>query len=406
MGTIFKEYLRTHPWLTFKLDLQNAHYSIWMLLAEAQSKSRYIAGIPLLPEVADWLHGLYLAKGVLATTAIEGNTLTEKEVANRIAGKLNLPPSREYLGKEIDNIVEACNLINDRLLEGASRKLSPDDIKEFNYIVLKDLPLEENVIPGENRKNWVTVGRYLAAPPEDLDFLIERLCDFLNNFDESVRYNSAFGILKSIVAHVYLAWIHPFGDGNGRTARLVEFQILLSSGLPTTATHLLGNHYSQTRTEYYRQLDKTSRSNGDILPFIEYALIGLLDGLDEQLDVIRRQQMEVHWFNYIHSCFKNKDGITDRRMKRLVLDVSEKSAPVPRAVIRHVSPRIAESYARLTEKTIQRDIKNLKDMNLLIEGKEGIEANRRLMLAFLPSTSAEIKSTLDDTKDNVAFANS
>jgi len=386
MGTNFQEYLSTHPWLTFKLDLQDAQYSFWMLLAEAQSKSKYIAGIPLLPEAARKLQALYLAKGVLATTAIEGNTLTEKQVVNRIKGKLDLPPSQEYLGKEIDNIVEACNLIKDRLLKGASRKLTPNDIKEFNNIVLRELPLNEDVIPGEIRKHKVSVGRYLAAPPADLDYLLERLCGFLNNFDESVRYHSAFGILKSIIAHVYLAWIHPFGDGNGRTARLIEFQILLSSGLPTTAAHLLSNHYNQTRTEYYRQLNKTSRGNEELIPFIEYALVGFLDGLDEQLDVIRRQQLEVHWINYVDSRFKNKSGKADRRIKQLVLDLSEKSVPIPRAEIRFISPRNAGSYARLTDKTIQRDIKRLKDMNLIIESENGLEANRRLMHAFLPST--------------------
>ena len=82
METIFQAYLRTHPWLTFKIDLNDAPYPIWMLLAEAQSKSQYVAGIPLLPAVADRLHRLYLAKGVLATAAIEGNTLTEQEVVD------------------------------------------------------------------------------------------------------------------------------------------------------------------------------------------------------------------------------------------------------------------------------------------------------------------------------------
>jgi Fic family protein len=41
-----------------------------------------------------------------------------------------------------------------------------------------------------------------------------------------------YAILKAILAHLCLAWIHPFGDGNGRTARLVEFQILIFPGCP------------------------------------------------------------------------------------------------------------------------------------------------------------------------------
>jgi hypothetical protein len=82
-----------------------------MLLGEARSKCEHIANVPLRPATAEQLHLLYLAKGALATTAIEGNTLSEDEVVRHLQGKLQLPPSKEYLAKEIDNIVAACNRI-------------------------------------------------------------------------------------------------------------------------------------------------------------------------------------------------------------------------------------------------------------------------------------------------------
>jgi len=41
--------------------------------------------------------------------------------------------------------------------------------------------------------------------------------------------------------------IHPFGDSNGRTARLIEFYILLRAGLPDMVSHILSNHYNDTR---------------------------------------------------------------------------------------------------------------------------------------------------------------
>jgi Fic family protein len=43
------------------------------------------------------------------------------------------------------------------------------------------------------------------------------------------------GVIKSIIAHLYLAWIHPFGDGNGRTARLLEVRFLMEAGVPSAA---------------------------------------------------------------------------------------------------------------------------------------------------------------------------
>ena len=103
------EYQKTHPWLSFHLDLQKVGYRLWMLLGEARSKCEHIAGVPLRPDVARELHSLYMAKGAFATTAIEGNTLTEEQVREHLAGKLKLPPSKEYLAQEIDNIIEVFN---------------------------------------------------------------------------------------------------------------------------------------------------------------------------------------------------------------------------------------------------------------------------------------------------------
>jgi len=97
-----RTYLKTHPWLTFQVDLRLLEYLIWISLGEAQSKCEHISGVPLRPSVARQLHMIYLAKGVLATTAIEGNTLTESEVLQHLEGKLELPPSKSiYLKKLI-----------------------------------------------------------------------------------------------------------------------------------------------------------------------------------------------------------------------------------------------------------------------------------------------------------------
>ena len=79
------------------------------MLGECKSKFEHIAGTPLQPDIAENLHYLYLAKGILGTTAIEGNTLSEEEALRFLDGKLSLPPSREYLAQELKNIEAACN---------------------------------------------------------------------------------------------------------------------------------------------------------------------------------------------------------------------------------------------------------------------------------------------------------
>ena len=380
-----RTYNQTHPWISFSIDLNKAQYIHWLLLGEAQSKCKHFERVPLLPSVAKIFYNVYLAKGVIATTAIEGNTLTEEEALQHLEGKLNLPPSKEYLEQEIENIIQACNLIGEKTLHSDSTDITAEEIRSYNRFVLNKLPLDEDVIPGDTRKHNVVVGRYKGAPPQDCEYLIEKLCEWLNTgINCPPEFKMAFGILKAILAHIYIAWIHPFGDGNGRTARLLEFRILLSVGVPATAAHLLSNHYNQTRTEYYRQLDISYKDENNIFSFIEYALRGFIDGLKEQIQIIKNQQMSVHWINYIHAEFQNKNRRTDLRRRRLIIDLSKEEKPIPISEVRHISPRIAEEYANKTQKTIKRDINKLSQMELIVKSEEGIRAKKEIMLAFIP----------------------
>jgi len=380
-----RTYERTHSWLTFKADLTKAPASFWMSLGEAQSKCEHIAGVPLRPSTIRELKRIYLAKGVLATTAIEGNTLTEEEIHELLDGELELPPSKEYLAKEVKNIIDICNDYSGYFL-GGTGDLQIDDLIDFNERVLHDLPSKEGAVPGKIRTHSVGVGRYRGAPAEDCEYLLDRLCQWLNgeDFKATQEHEIAYGLIKAVLAHLYLAWIHPFGDGNGRTARLVEFHILLFSGVPEPSANLLSNHYNRTRNEYYQQLDKASKSGGNFLPFLEYAISGFLEELKSQLGVIRDQQWDVSWRNYIHEMFRDKKSEADVRRRHLVLDLSSQSGFISISKIREISPRVSASFATKKRRTISRDINELVSMDLIEHTKEGVRAKKEKILAFLP----------------------
>jgi len=381
-----RTYEKTHPWLTFQIDLRLIDYATWISLGEAQSKCEHISGVPLRPSVAQQLHTVYLAKGVLATTAIEGNTLSESEVIKHIEGKLRLPPSKEYLAKEIDNIIAACDKIANEILFLDKDEISVDNIKNYNKLVLQGLSLGESVVPGQVRNYSVGVGGYRAAPAEDCEYLLQELCSWLNKFHVPEDNRITFGIIKAIIAHVYFVWIHPFGDGNGRTARLIEFQILLEAGIPTPAAHLLSNFYNQTRTEYYRQLDKTTKSDRNVSDFVKYASNGFVDQLKEQLDMIRHQQWDIVWRNYVHEMFKDQTSEAAVRQRHLALDLSLTTDDSIRiSKIPEISMRMAVAYANKTRKTMARDVNKLIKMGLLERTKEGVRATREVILAFLPA---------------------
>ena len=362
-----------------------------MSLGEAASKCEHISRVPLRPTTAQALHQLYLAKGAAATTAIEGNTLSEEEVLKAVEGRLVVPPSKQYLKQEVENIIAACNGISRQLAEGVLPTLSVDLLCAYNRQVLEKLPAKQDVKPGLLRTHSVVVGSvYRGAPPQDCPYLMDRLCEWLNGPDFQAPEPSlpgtetAYAILRAVVAHLYLAWIHPFGDGNGRTARLLEFHILMSAGVPSPAAHLFSNHYNQTRADYYRQLEYASKSGGDVVPFLSYAVRGFVDGLREQLEKIWTQQWDVVWRNYVHEQFQNRNSPSDTRQRHLALDLGDAEEWIEVGHVAELTPRLAKAYASRTPKTVQRDLNALAELGLAVREGRKVRARREVILAFLP----------------------
>ncbi len=381
----------SHPWINFQVDFRSLGPLIWMALGECVSKCEHIANTPLRPSLRDELHLIYLAKGVQATTAIEGNTLTEAEVIERIQHKSTLPPSKEYLGQEVDNIISACNQIGQSAVEGRDKKITVALLCDYNADVLRNLKLDEGVVPGQLRKHDVGVGMYRGPDYQYVPELMERLCQWLNRLKFK---REAVGILQAVLAHLYVAWIHPFGDGNGRTARLVEFDILMRSGIPSPAAHLLSNHYNATRSEYYRQLDAASCQKTP-MEFVEYAIQGFLDGLREQLELVTSQTRDIVWRNFVHESFREMRSEVARRQRHVVLDLSIQAEPIAKAEIPSLTPRLRKAYAGKTDKTLSRDLSKLVEMKLLISGGGKYGPNQGLIEAFLPQRRSKERAEME-----------
>lgn len=387
-----RTYERTHPWVTFSFNMERElNAECWLLLGEAISKLDHIAGVPLAPDIAAELSTVFLSKGAHATTQIEGNTLSEEQVRRRVDHDLDLPPSQKYLGQEVDNVVAGYNSINEDLTRNALGDLTPERVCAFNACVLKDLPGDRDGKPGDIRTVDVTVGNvYRGAPAEDCAYLLDRLCSWLTAMRKDTAgsaYERPVAILSALLAHLYIAWIHPFEDGNGRTARLIEYQLLLQAGAPAVAAHVIADHYNKTRNAYYYELRKTSREPYPLTGLIKYALQGFVDGLRQQRDLVQQQQLVVSWHHFVHDVFR-KDTPACSRQRKLLLSLPH--TWVPKSDIRTLNGKVAALYGGKDDKTISRDVNALEATGLLMKSKRGIVTTVRphieLLLAFRSPT--------------------
>lgn len=394
-GDSNRPYGGSHPWISFTVDLNRLSCLDWTRLGEALAKSDHITNVALPPPVSQALHQLYVVKGALASAQIEGNSLTEDQAMAQVHGKLHLPPTQEYQAKDFDNIREACEMVTRDVAEGRDLRITPQRIKQFNSMVLQGQPIDDDITPGEVRTRGVAVGSvYAGAPAGDCEFLLDQLCEWLDQLfadamSEGLEWQRCVGIIRAVLAHLYLAWIHPFGDGNGRTARLIEFQLLLAAGFPTPACHLLSNYYNKTRARYYQVLNETSKVDGyPVWKFISYAIQGFLEELREQIAVIQDHQLGIAWVNLVSERRLGSQDETNSRRHELLLAMSwqgpEHFTPIDQ--LARLNTDLAASYATRTSKTLTRDINALLKHGLVVlsDDGQGIRPSVEQLFAFLP----------------------
>ena len=381
-------YLTTHSFISYTLNLREVSYQLWMLLGAAESKCRLLAGIPLRPEKQKELNQISLKKGIRVTTAIEGNTLSEEDIEQIYRGGAeSIPLSRRYQAQEVENVLNVYNGIIHQIEIGQDCKVSLEVLGTDNAEILKNIKIDSHIIPGEIRTYPVTVGNsYKGAPAEDCEYLLNKLLEWLNeDWGLMNEHPLVEGILKAVVSHLYFVWIHPFGDGNGRGARVLEFRMLMRAGVPLTAAHLLTSYYNDTRDLYYETLKVSSRERNGELEFIQYAVQGFVDALDKQIASILEEQLNVTWINYIHTVhFGGKLTPALRRRRDLLLGISAFDRAMSREELRYRLPDDVLKQYQGNAKTLTLDMNYLERQGLILKTSEGYIAAKDLMRAFLP----------------------
>jgi hypothetical protein len=139
-------------------------------------------------------------------------------------------------------------------------------------------------------------------------------------------------------------------------------------------------------------LDQSSKSDGEIVSFINYAVRGFVDGLREQLETIWKQQLDVFWRDLVQEKFRGRNNPAENsnaatRQRHLALDLGDNTGWVEVGKTSELSIRLAAAYTGKTAKTVQRDVSALFEMGLIQRDGRKIRARRELILSFLPLRS-------------------
>ena len=329
------------------------------------------------------LDRLNRVRAVRGTTAIEGNPLSEDEVAQQMDLLDQGDETKEGATKEqlqIRNAGAAQAWVRQRFLPG-SPPIGLEDILTMHKM-LTTVSDTHNNVPGAFRTFSVVVGTselggvHRGAPHEKLPHLLEEYVGFIN----SRRLEGNHPIIRALLAHFFLVTIHPFGDGNGRVSRLVEAGILFRHGYNMHGFYGLSNYFYRREQEYKSILQQCREKQPfDVTPFIRFGVAGfaselkginnfiktkmnrlvyqtmLIRALDKKTGTRRRllNQREYNLLNFLLSETEPLDPFSDTPSRRLKLSALLEAQYVLTA------------YQNVTLRTFHRELIRLRDLGFI-----------------------------------------
>lgn len=235
-------------------------------LMEMVSKSRP------LPDyvVKDLIHDFNI-KNTYHSNAIEGNTLSlyETKVILEEGITVSGKSFREHL--EANNHKEALEYVQELIQKDSP--LNQRIIKDIQAIVLQGI---NKSIAGiyRNTPAIIVGANHIPTAYEKIQDEMDLLMDWYNNSSEM------HPIEKASLLHAKFVNIHPFADGNGRTARLLmNFELMKAGYLPVTIE-------KEARIEYYESLD-ISGIQGNYNPFVNFVAVREVKVLKDRLEFLK-----------------------------------------------------------------------------------------------------------------------
>ena len=299
-------------------------------------------------------HTFYLVSSIMeeaiASSQMEGATTTRK-VAKDMLRKGRKPSNKsqqmifnnyqtiDYIinNKDkdftLENLLEVHKRISSQTMndvedEGAFRK--SDDICVMNEIT----------------------GEIAHIPPShrELNSLLKNMCDFANN---ETQEGFIHPIIKSIILHFMLAYIHPFSDGNGRTARSLVYWYLIKQGYWLMQYLSISRIIYKSKPAYEKSFLYTESDDLDLTYFIQYNLKAMNDAFKELKMYLQRK---INDAESMHILYNVKD-VNERQAKILKI---LKDLPMSIFTATEISTRFGVDI-----KTARKDLQCLVDLGFM-----------------------------------------
>ena len=371
--------------LHFNMHLDVQYHEIVRLVARAQALADVILGIPIPPPIKDKLDALNILRAVRGTTGIEGAELTEEEVRQIMESprkKSVLPQGRSREEQEARNAEKLMHYVAENLNKDSNLPLTERLVCRFHEITTKGIDYPNN-IPGKYRTHDVHAGSYIPPSGKDVKELMR---EFIQWFNTGVPRDWD-PIIKAIVAHFYVISIHPFGDGNGRTSRGVESFLLYRANVNPRSFYSLANYYYKYRQEYVQFLNHVRfNSNDDLTPFVLFALKGLVSELEQVHAEVLASVKRIAFRDYARELLSLYDKLGSSSGERMttLLAILSGGDIVSLKAVRSGEHMLSGLYAKLTAKTLSRDINFLKKHKLVIVVGDELRANLDIMTRYVP----------------------
>ena len=349
------------------------------LIQRVEDAREFFNKLPIYPEVMTLMTHLVLVGGIYGTNTIEGGT----ESGEEIDVILNIPPEmiKEDSQRRVSNLKKAHAIATDFALEVYDRadRSRLVLVKEMFTDLHREITggLEENKIrenmPGvyrDNQKGFNTkVGDVLhggvyTAPKsrDDIASLMENLIAWANS-DPIIALPP---VVRAPLVHYYFERIHPFGDGNGRTGRLIESMILKAAGFKY-ADFLIGKYYNDNFDHYMALFNdcrkrEEKRINCPNDPFVRFSLEGLRKTIVATYDIVSNLIARQMFADFARA-LRDKKEINERQHDIVTTLLDQKKDSCLIEDIRNAA-WYKRLYKNRTYATAIRDLKGLAEMKL------------------------------------------